>query len=343
MATLAELEAALVNADKAGDSLGAKKLAIAISAARKDSTNTMPDTIVPGTVPQPVEPSLGEKIVGAGEAALTLGTGMTGGTLGMIGGTLKGLAEQILSGKFGDESANKLVQQSATEGAQALTYMPRTQSGQEQAAAAGEFMQNAIPLTPFTAELGAIGQGLKSTAPVVRAVAAPVTGAVSRAAEAAKPAVAGAAKAVVNAPRKAGEALGIVSEAPQGPRPGSVGASATGAELQRVTTAEGLPVPVKLTKGAASRDAEQLAFEKEQTKNPSLGAPLRNRIEENNLQALQNFDAVIDLTGAEAPDLAGKPQRTRQTTCTRLRATPKSPRLRLIPAPSSQSVLARRN
>jgi hypothetical protein len=78
-----------------------------------------------------------------------------------------------------------------------------------------------------------------------------------------------------------------------------VGAAATPGELQRVTTAEGLRVPVTLTKGAAGREAEQLAFEKEQMKG-ALGAPLRSRAEENNLQILQNFDAAIDATGAEA-------------------------------------------
>jgi hypothetical protein len=69
-------------------------------------------------------------------------------------------------------------------------------------------------------------------------------------------------------------------------------------ELQRMTTAQGLPVPVELTKGAATREAGQLAFEKEQIRGP-LGEPLRMRAEENSLQALANFDALIDMTGAQ--------------------------------------------
>jgi hypothetical protein len=79
----------------------------------------------------------------------------------------------------------------------------------------------------------------------------------------------------------------------------SAGSAATPEALQRVTTAQGLRVPVTLTRGAAERDAAQLAFEKEQIKG-EFGAPLRNRAEENNLQILQNFDAAIDATGAEA-------------------------------------------
>jgi hypothetical protein len=34
------------------------------------------------------------------------------------------------------------------------------------------------------------------------------------------------------------------------------------------------------------------------------GAPLRSRSEDNNLQIIQNFDAVLEMTGAEAPDIA---------------------------------------
>lgn len=81
------------------------------------------------------------------------------------------------------------------------------------------------------------------------------------------------------------------------------GAMGTSPENVRLMQAEGLPVPIEMTRGAATRDPEQLAFEKEQLFS-SLGGPLRKRAEENNLQALQNFDRFIDMTGAEAPDIA---------------------------------------
>ena len=83
----------------------------------------------------------------------------------------------------------------------------------------------------------------------------------------------------------------------------SGGAMGTSPEQIRLMQAEGLPVPVQLTRGAAARDPEQLAFEKEQIYT-ELGGPLRRRAEENNLQALQNFDRFIDMTGAETPDVA---------------------------------------
>ena len=82
----------------------------------------------------------------------------------------------------------------------------------------------------------------------------------------------------------------------------SLGGAAQSQEGVRALTAENLPVPVMLTKGAATRDAAQLAFEKEMMKNPQLGGPLRTRAEKNNIQALENFDALIYKSGAKAPD-----------------------------------------
>jgi hypothetical protein len=94
-----------------------------------------------------------------------------------------------------------------------------------------------------------------------------------------------------------GESMGTAM-APGGAARGSVGAAAAPDAVRRVTTAESLRVPVTLTRGAATREAEQLAFENAQIKT-NLGGPLRNRAEENNLQILQNFDATIDATGAK--------------------------------------------
>jgi len=79
----------------------------------------------------------------------------------------------------------------------------------------------------------------------------------------------------------------------------SGGAAATAMPLVRETTSANLPVPVTLTKGASTREAQQLAFEKEQMKGQQ-GAPLRERAEQNNLEVLQNFDALMEMTGAQA-------------------------------------------
>ena len=245
------------------------------------------------------EPGISEKIIGAGETALTLGTGVVGGIPGMIGGTVKGLAEQILSGQFGTSQAAKAVEQSAIRGSQALTYQPRTQAGQEQAQAVGELLSNVLPpVLPIIGAPGAILQSVRSAAPIVQSTVQRGTAAAQQAATATGQAIAKPVQAATTAVR---ETLGM--ETPTTPTPAggrvSVGAAATPEALRRVTTAEGLPVPVTLTRGAAQREAGQLAFEKEQMKG-EFGAPLRNRAEENNLQILQNFDSIIDATGAQA-------------------------------------------
>lgn len=297
MATLQELELALVNADKAGDLDAARRLAAVLVKARQDVKNQIPDSTVPGTTPEYVEPSLGEKIVGAGEAALTIGTGAVGGTAGLIGGTLKGLAEQILSGQFGSQQAADLVQKSAMQGAQALTYAPRTQSGQEQVQAVGEVLQNVPPVIPVVGPIGAVATSTKMAAPVAAAaagrVAAPVVQATKRA---------GQAVAKVTEPIR--EMMpGATAKRPTPGTPGSGGAAGVDMATLRQAKAEELPVPIKLTEGQKTRQFEQQRFERETAKLPEVGAPIRERFATQNKQLQQNLETFIDMTGAEAPDL----------------------------------------
>ncbi|MFK5281769.1 hypothetical protein ACI3PL_19635, partial [Lacticaseibacillus paracasei] len=44
-----------------------------------------------GIIEKPKQSTIGEKLIGAGEAALTVGTGIVGGTVGVIGGALRGV------------------------------------------------------------------------------------------------------------------------------------------------------------------------------------------------------------------------------------------------------------
>lgn len=290
MATLQQLEAALKNADAAGDMDAARKLAAVVTRARQDTVNQIPDTPVGETMPQYQEPGLGEQAVGAGETALALGTGATGGMVGMIGGTLKGLAEQILAGQFGTQQAANLVEQEAMKGARALTYAPRTEAGQEMTQAAGEALAQTVPVMPLTAELGAISAGARAAQPAIAAtasrVAAPIQAAAAKMAETVKRVMPSAEQAR--------------------PTPGTMGSGgAAGVDIAalRQTKAEELPVPIKLTEGQKTRRFEQQRFERETAKLPEVGEPLRERFAVQNQQLTQNLDAFIDMTGAEAPDL----------------------------------------
>lgn len=296
MATLEQLERALVNADKAGDAEAARRLAVAVKGARENSPSRIPDAQVPGTTPQAPDPTLGERAVGAGEAALTMGTGATTGQLGMVGGLLKGLAEQILSGQFGTAEAANMVEQSAMQGAEALTYAPRTAQGQSQVQAVGQALAPLAAVAPLAGEMAALARASRTAAR-----AATDAGAAAR--SVAAPVVARAGEALRAAPQRIVQAVTGADEAPAAGTLASGGSAGTDMALQRRQLAQDLPVPIELTKGQATRDFEQLRFETETAKNPSQGAPLRDRQADTNQRVLQNFDALADMTGAEAANL----------------------------------------
>jgi hypothetical protein len=85
--------------------------------------------------------------------------------------------------------------------------------------------------------------------------------------------------------------------------PGMVGMGAASTEqaLQRQVTAEGLRVPVKLTKGQATREPGQQQFEAEIAKTypETVGKPLVEQRRVTNDSILKNFDAYADATGSE--------------------------------------------
>ena len=232
------------------------------------------------------------QLVGAGETALTLGTGLTSGLVGTIGGSLSEMIQQARAGKFGTPEAARAIEQRAAAGAERYTYMPRTEAGMEQVQAIGKVAGMLPPVLPGALDVGMLSGAIRQAAPIAETTALRGIQAVTRSAqETAQAAQRG--KGIVQ------EALGMgaPSSTGVGART-SAGAAATPAGMQREATARGLPVEFDLTRGARERDAAQLAFEKEQIKGP-LGAPLRERSELNNLQALQNFDALIDMTGSQ--------------------------------------------
>ena len=299
MATLQQLETALRNADKAGDMEAARRLAQAVVQARSEPANLIPGAIVPGTEAQAPEPTLGQQLIGAGETALTLGTAATGGTLGTVAGGLGGLASQILSGQFGTPQAMRAVEQAAAQGAQALTYQPRTQAGQAQTQAVGQFLGEALPpVLPVIAAPGAVMQSARTMAPSAGAVGQIAIGQGQRAASAAGQAIARPVQAATTAVRSG---LGMEDATiPPVAANRSAGSAATPLELQRFTEAE--MAGLKLSEGEVKRSPELLAFEKEKAKTPEYQAPFLERQQENNRAALGKLNQVLDDTGAETGD-----------------------------------------
>lgn len=271
------------------------------------------DRPVAGPSPAEPAPSLVDRTIGAGEAALTTVTGATGGTAGMIGGTVGGLAGAILSGEFGTPEAANLVEQSAMQAAQSLTYQPRTPQGQAQADVVGKVLQNLVPVAGVLPSMPPSASGARGApASVVARVGAEGTArsvagdagaaAVSKGIDTAIRVADLSAKQITTLPRRALEALRKEPESTPATL-GSVGAAGTDIASQRRALAADMPVPMQLTRGQATRSAEQLKFEVESAKLPEQGRALRQRYVEQNEAILRNFDAWIDQTGAEAPSL----------------------------------------
>lgn len=261
----------------------------------------------PGYVPTtPNDPTKLQQVVGAGETALSVGTGLVGAPVGAVYGTAKGLLDPRVTNI-------QQLEQAAGQGAANLTYAPRTAAGQAQTAAVGEAMQNAVPVMGLTPQLGQLGQAAQLAKPTVQAlpaVARNVAGtAMQEVANRVPAPIAAVPGAIASGVRKAGVATGLLDENAAAARPvatpgtmASGGSAATDIALQRRTTAADLPVPIDISEGQATRNLGQQRFEGETAKAPGkAGEMLREFGAEQNQRALRNFDAMIDETGAAAP------------------------------------------
>jgi len=211
----------------------------------------------------------GGEIVPGLETAAALGTGMIGGLVGNVAGVVKGLT----SGKLGTAEGTQEAAKFGSDVGKAMVYEPRSAKARDFLALLGKAIEETkiAGLNPATAIPAA-----PAIAPAAR-----------QGAQAAERGAAAVAEAI---PARAATAA----------MPG-VGAAETAATALRAERAADLPVPVRLTKGELTRDAEQLRFERETAKSDAIGAPLRERAQEKNKAIAQNFDAWIDQTGSQLP------------------------------------------
>lgn len=268
-------------------------------------------------------PTVTDRVVGAGEAALSTVTGLTGGAVGATGGLVGGLAGAILDGSFGTPQAANLVEQAVQQGAQSLTYAPRTEQGQQQAQVVNDAMGAALPALVVAPGMVPRVPGAPAVKPPARvalqaglegvardvagdAAAAGVQTATALAGSGAQR-VAGLAKGVTTLPRRAVAALKGEAEQPTPGTMASAGSAGTDMATQRVQAAQdlGFTGDAALTRGQATRDPAQSKFEVETAKLPDQGQTLRERFLNQNDQALRTFDDFIDRTGTTAPTLRG--------------------------------------
>jgi len=266
-----------------------------------------PPAVAPAAAATP--PTLGQRVIGAGETALSLLTGAVGAPLGMIQGTGAGLTRAILSGQFGTQQAANEIERAAAEQAARFTYAPRTQAGREMLGAIGEAAQALPPVLPVVAAPGAVMQAAGQAAPIVQATT-------QRAVTAAAPAAMAVAQAPARGAQAVGRAAGLlpaepaaldtVSQTSAALQRGSAGAAGVPMAAERATRFEMMPVPFTgpsaPTAGQLTRNFTQLQFEKEAAKMADVGAPLRERVENQTANMIRNFDALIDMPSPVAAD-----------------------------------------
>jgi hypothetical protein len=221
--------------------------------------------------PKP-QPSIADRAIAGGEAALAMGTGATTGALGMIAGTLQQGGREILSGEFGTPDAANRIEQRAADVSASATYSPRTELGQEYVQNIGEVAAPLAGAAGLAAQTNIAANAARLGAPAVRSMGA-------------------------DAYQQA-----IARATPDSPQQKSMGAAEVPAEVRRREMAAQLPVDPQLTKGQATRDVNQLRFEGETMKG-ELGAPLRERASQQHQAIKMSIDEWLDQTGAQGADL----------------------------------------
>ena len=253
----------------------------------------------PQPKPQQAPLSTMDKIIGGAEAGLTLATGAVGGAIGQAAGGLHGIAESVVDGTFGTQQGAQNAVNRSGQFANALTYEPNTAAGQRAVGAVGEFVED----TGLDTLPPVLGGGVGASAATLGRASVPVaTTAAREVAQAAKPVVAQVveqAKRPVAAVTEAAKNAFNRDATNTGPAPANIGAAQVDQSTVRQALAADLPVAPELTKGQLSRDPAQLKFEVETAKDAEMGAPLRQRYEQQHQAVQQNFDAFIDQTGSQ--------------------------------------------
>jgi hypothetical protein len=276
----------------------APAVAPAPAMARAPLPNEIPRPIgvpEPERRPEP-SPSLIDRIVGELEAAGALVSGATTGPLSAANVGVREFVRQLLAGQLGTEAGNVAGEQALRQGMAAGTYVPRTELGREYAGQIGGALQQLPPYVPVIAPAVAPGaaaaQQVRARAAQPQAVPMPRIEPTLEAAP---------ARAPMAEPRVPELEVTLAGAEPVGGavRRGSAGAAGVPVEAERRAIAASMPVPFAgetgLTKGQATRDFAQLQFEKESAKLAELGEPLRERVQRQTANFIQNFDALIDL------------------------------------------------
>jgi hypothetical protein len=225
--------------------------------------------------PQPVEPprTVADYAKAFLEVPATIGSAAVAPFIGVGAGMIENMRE----------GTNKRVDR--PELGQRFTYQPTSPVSQEIV----ENLGSALEAAKIPAYVPSIGR---------------FAGATRQGAEVTNPMVRGNLPSfdeVKGSVRTTGNRMADLLREREAPVLSGVGAAEVPPALQRVQLAQGLRVPVPLTKGQATRELGLQQFEAETMKTypQDVGRPLVKARLDQNERILQNFDAFVDATGAE--------------------------------------------
>lgn len=222
--------------------------------------------------PQPEQPSYStmDYLKAAPEAALSFLTGATTGLIGEAKGFATQYGKELMGGTLGSAEAAQRIQQTAMQERQRATIAPQSPEAQQ-------LMQNIA--------------GASVDVPGIGKVSVSDLGALD-------PAIAGQLMQQmigVQGVKRQQAATTEAAKAAQKAADKSLSAAQTQAAAQRRATAEmlGFKDESALTTGQATRNFDQLKFEKETAK-LEAGQPLRERADNQTETLLRNFDALVN-------------------------------------------------
>ena len=133
--------------------------------------------------PKEQEPNYFERKFADYEALGAIGSGIIGGLLGYAGGAIGGIAGQVASGELGTPEGGARAAQAAHEGAEKLTYTPKTPEGQRRLGVVSEAFDKSklAGLNPSDA-IGMGGVDVNAVLRTVKSGAGKTAGAVGKAA-----------------------------------------------------------------------------------------------------------------------------------------------------------------
>lgn len=232
---------------------------------------------VAGQVPNPtaVQPkrTMMDRVKALYEVPLTAATAAVAGPVSSAYGVYK----SATSPEFGTTQGTQVGQQAASDLARRMTYQPTSPVAQEFLQDVSQVAEAAKlpPVIPTTGMLPSYARMVQASPTQIRQVGQTI--------------------------QETGPKIAQALRKPPEPTMAGVGAAVAPEAVTRSQIAQQLRVPIQLSKGEATKDFAQQAFEIETAKNfpETIGKPLLEAKANKNAAILQNFDAYVDATNKE--------------------------------------------